>query len=162
MPTAYISLGSNLGEREQNIRAAIERLRAHGEVKKVSSLYETEPMEVAEQPWFVNAVVELETKESPHELLTSLLAVEKSLGRDRSSSPPKGPRVIDLDIILYGRETIRDSNLTIPHPAMHQRRFVLEPLAEIAPNAFHPVFKRSASDLLAELPANTGETRRLS
>ena len=162
MPTAYISLGSNLGEREQNIRAAIDKLCAHGEVSKISSLYETAPMEVIAQPMFVNAVVELETRQSPHQLLQSLLAVEKSLGRDRLGSPPKGPRLIDLDIVLYGREVVRDDVLTIPHPAMHLRRFVLEPLVEIAPDAFHPVFMRPASELLAELPANTGDVRRLS
>ena len=164
--TAYISLGSNLGSREKNIREAISRLREHGEVTKVSSFYETAPVEFTAQPWFLNAVLELETEQSPQELLRSLLAIEKSLGRDRSTAPPKGPRIIDLDILLYGGEVVRDRGaageaLTIPHPAMHQRRFVLEPLAEIAPNAFHPVFKRSASDLLAELPANTGDVRRL-
>lgn len=161
MPTAYISLGSNLGDRIQNIRDAIEKLRAHGDVTKSSSLYETAPVEFTAQPHFINAVVELETNESPQQLLQSLLATEKSMGRDRATSPPKGPRLIDLDIILFGDQVIRGDRLTIPHPAMHERRFVLEPLAEIAPDAMHPVFMRSIRDLLAQLPANTGDSKRL-
>lgn len=161
MTTAYISLGSNLSDRAQNLRDAIAKLRAHGEVTNTSSFYETAPVEVTAQPHFINAVVELQTSESPHQLLQSLLAIEKSLGRDRATSPPKGPRIIDLDIILFGNQIIHDEHLTIPHPAMHQRRFVLEPLAEIAPDAIHPVFMRSVCHLLADLPANTGESKRL-
>lgn len=118
----------------------------------VSSLYETEPVEFTDQPWFLNCVVALETSAGPEDLLKSLLESEREMGRDRGREQKKGPRIIDLDMLLYGDETIDSPDLTVPHPAMHQRRFVLEPLAEIAPEAVHPRLKKKIAELLRELP----------
>jgi len=146
---AYLSLGSNLGDRGANLRACIARLDKLGKVAKISSLYETEPMEFREQPWFLNCVVELETPLTAHQLLAEIEAIEEELGRTREIH--KGPRTIDIDIVLFGDSAIGDKNLKIPHPAMRERRFVLEPLAEIAPQAVHPVLRKSARELLAEL-----------
>jgi len=154
--SAYLSLGSNLGNRENHLHDAIARLQALGRIVAVSSFYETEPVEFADQPWFLNCVVSLETAETPAQLLATLLAIERDMGRVRTRK--KGPRTIDLDILLFG-DTILDSpELTIPHPALHQRRFVLEPLAEIAPEAQHPILKKTIRRLWGDLPA--GQTVR--
>lgn len=158
--TVYLSLGSNLGDRETQMRSAIQGLAGLGRVRRVSALYETEPREVTGQPWFLNCCVELETGLSPQELLNGMLVIERDQGRRRDEGPAKGPRTVDLDILLFGREVISTAELTVPHPGMQARRFVLEPLCEIAPYAFHPVFMRSASELLAALPAGSGEVRR--
>jgi 2-amino-4-hydroxy-6-hydroxymethyldihydropteridine diphosphokinase len=148
---AYLSLGSNMGDSLATITRAPEALRQYGvRVKRQSSLYETEPVEVVDQAWFVNSVVEAETELDPQGLLTRVLEVERSLGRKRGI--PKGPRVIDIDILLYGNELIRSPDLEIPHPKMAVRRFVLVPLVEIAPDVFHPVLKKTASELLGETP----------
>lgn len=155
----YLSLGSNLGNREANLRQAIERLGALGEVVAVSSFYETEPVEVARQPWFVNCAVALQTEKMPKQLLAALLAIEKAMGRQRTQ--PKGPRVIDLDILLFGSSIVDTAGLTIPHPALHERRFVLEPLAEIAPEQRHPVFKRTVRELRDALPAGAPAVRKM-
>jgi 2-amino-4-hydroxy-6-hydroxymethyldihydropteridine diphosphokinase len=152
--TVYISLGSNLGDREQNLHAAIDHLRKLGEVKAVSSFYETEPVEYTSQPWFLNAAVALETELMPRQLMSRLLAIEQEMGRRRTVA--KGPRVIDLDILLFGRSIVETLQLTVPHPAMHERRFVLEPLAEIAPEVRHPVFKRTVREMRDALPAGQG------
>src|SRR6266481_3600101 len=141
LQTAYLSLGSNVGHREANLRAAIRRLEAVGRVVAVSSFYETEPMEFKQQEWFVNCAVAVETEKSAEELLDALLSIERAMGRERVQA--KGPRSIDIDILLFGDAVIDEKGLKVPHPAMHERRFVLEPLAEIAPDAIHPVFKRS-------------------
>ncbi|MCU1283891.1 MAG: 2-amino-4-hydroxy-6-hydroxymethyldihydropteridine pyrophosphokinae [Acidobacteriales bacterium] len=117
----------------------------------VSSFYETEPMEIKEQNWFLNCVVELRTEMSAAELLEGLLQIEREMGRERLR--PKGPRNIDIDILLFGNQIVDEKGLKVPHPMMHERRFVLAPLAEIAPDAIHPVFKRSAAELLSVLPA---------
>jgi len=146
----YLSLGSNLGDRAANLRAAIERIRALGEVVAVSSFYETEPVEVTAQPWFLNCAVKLDTEKMPKQLLAGILDVEQQMGRRRTQK--KGPRTIDIDILLFGSSVIETKGLTVPHPAMHERRFVLEPLAEIALDVRHPVFKRTIRELRDGLP----------
>jgi len=152
----YLSLGSNIGDRERHLRDAIHQLRAHGRVISASSFYETEPVEVTDQAWFLNCAVALESNEAPAQLMTEILSIEKALGRERLQK--KGPRTIDIDILLAGDEIVDTADLTIPHPEMAQRRFVLEPLAEIAPEARHPVLKETIRELLAALPP--GQTVR--
>jgi 2-amino-4-hydroxy-6-hydroxymethyldihydropteridine diphosphokinase len=146
----YLSLGSNVGDRAANLNTAIERLRSLGEVAAVSSFYETEPVEFTAQPWFLNCAVKLNTEKMPKQLLNAVLDIEKEMGRKRLKK--KGPRTIDIDILLFGNSVIDTKGLAVPHPAMHERRFVLEPLAEIAPEVRHPVFKRTARELRDALP----------
>jgi 2-amino-4-hydroxy-6-hydroxymethyldihydropteridine diphosphokinase len=146
----YLSLGSNVGDREAQLREAQNRLAALGRVISRSAFYETEPVEFTQQPWFVNCAVGLETTLVPQELMASILAIEEKMGRRREQK--KGPRTIDIDILLFGDEIVESSALIIPHPAMHQRRFVLEPLAEIAPEVRHPILKKTIQELLDELP----------
>jgi 2-amino-4-hydroxy-6-hydroxymethyldihydropteridine diphosphokinase len=150
MHLAYLSLGSNVGNRETNLREAVVRLGTLGCVAKVSSLYETEPVEFTSQPWFLNCAVALETRRTPRELMTCLLRIEQQMGRRRVQK--KGPREIDLDILLFDDEVIAENELAIPHPAMAQRRFVLAPLAEIAAEARNPVSGKTVKELLRELP----------
>lgn len=154
----YLSLGSNLGDREIQLRDALKRLAANGRVVAVSSFYETEPVEFTGQAWFLNCVVALETTETPGQLMASLLHIEQQMGRQRIQK--KGPRTIDIDILLFDEAIVDSPALTIPHPAMHQRRFVLEPLAEIAPEVRHPVLKKTVRELLDALPAGQ-EVRKL-
>jgi 2-amino-4-hydroxy-6-hydroxymethyldihydropteridine diphosphokinase len=154
---AYLSLGSNVGDREAQLRDAQARLSAASRVVAVSSVYETEPVEFTEQPWFLNVAVALETNKTPQELMAAILAIEQAMGRQRLQN--KGPRSIDIDILLFDNVVVDSQEVTIPHPAMHQRRFVLEPLAEIAPEVLHPVFKKTIRELRDALPAGQAVRR---
>jgi 2-amino-4-hydroxy-6-hydroxymethyldihydropteridine diphosphokinase len=137
--TVYIALGSNLGDRARNLEIARGSLEAAGvKIVRTSSVYETEPREMAQQPWFLNQV--------PRQLLSALLKIEREMGRKRLT--PKGPRVIDLDILLYGEAVVHAGDLEIPHPRLAERRFVLEPLSELAPELRHPVTRRSVREML--------------
>ncbi len=150
MRTVYLSLGSNLGDREENLREALHRLEAGGvRVLRVSSIYETEPQDVRDQPWFLNIAAECETELLPGQLLARALKIEGDLGRKRAR--PKGPRTIDIDILLYGTAVVETSELQVPHPRMGERRFVLEPLAELAPDLRHPVTRRTVREMLADV-----------
>jgi len=155
--TCYLSLGSNLGDRSANLNAAIGRLASLGEIKEVSSFYETEPVDFTAQPWFLNCTVAIETELMPRQFLARLQAIEQEMGRRRTQF--KGPRPIDLDILLFGTSIIDLAELTVPHPALHERRFVLEPLAEIAPEVRHPVFKKTMRQLRDALPSGQSVRR---
>lgn len=147
---AFLSLGSNLRDRRANLDqalAALEREQVH--VVARSSIYETEPQDVANQPWFLNMVVECESRFFPHQLLAVTQRVEREMGRVRTGAPPRGPRVIDIDILLFGNAALETPELMIPHPRMFDRRFVLEPLLEIAPELRHPLTKQPVSRYLS-------------
>jgi len=149
--TVYLSVGSNLGDRAKNLRVAIDGLpHAGAAVKKVSSFYETEPVDLREQPWFLNCAVEAETHFDPMTLLRALREIETKMGSKKLVA--KGPRLIDIDILLYGSETVHTPELQLPHPRMHLRRFVLVPLAEIAPEVMHPAMNLMIRQLLGRTP----------
>ena len=155
----YMSLGSNVGDREKNLRAAIAALPAAGvRVTRVSAFYETEPVDYLEQAWFLNCVVEGETEKAAVELLRSLQEIETRMGSKKLVA--KGPRLIDMDILLYGQETIETPELQVPHPRMHLRRFVLVPLAEIAAGLRHPSWDDAVEGLL-ERTADRSVVRRM-
>jgi 2-amino-4-hydroxy-6-hydroxymethyldihydropteridine diphosphokinase len=149
--TVYLSLGSNVGDRAKNLRDAIAALdHVRTRVVRVSSVYETEPVDYLHQPCFLNCAVEAETELGASDLLHALRGIEAQMGSKKLIA--KGPRLIDIDILLYGNEVIDTPELEVPHPRMHLRRFVLEPLAEIAPNVQHPVSRLSISELFARTP----------
>ncbi|MFZ0761045.1 MAG: 2-amino-4-hydroxy-6-hydroxymethyldihydropteridine diphosphokinase [Candidatus Sulfotelmatobacter sp.] len=147
----YLSLGSNVGDREAQLRDAQSRLGAAGRVVAVSAFYETEPVEFTQQPWFLNCAVALETSYTPQQLMAAILRIEAEMGRRRVQK--NGPRSIDIDILLFDDVLVNSMHLTIPHPAMPRRRFVLEPLAEIAPDLLHPVLNKTIRELRDALPA---------
>ena len=150
MKTVYLSLGSNIGNRERHLQDAIDRLNATGiQVQRISPVYETEPMDYTDQRWFLNLVVEAETKFFPMQLLARTSKIERELGRVRTVA--NGPRNIDIDILLYGSTRMKTAKLEIPHPRMAERRFVLAPLADLAPALRHPVLGKTIRELLDEI-----------
>lgn len=152
---AYIALGSNLGDRRANLAAAVEHLGASDlRIVRASAIYETEPRDVPDQPWFLNQVIEIETDLFPRQLLARTQKIERALGRKRGGVA-KGPRVIDLDILLFGDVTVSTPQLEIPHPRMIDRRFVLEPLAELAPELRHPKTRATIREMLARVAGQT-------
>ena len=154
MKRIYLGLGSNLGDRAENLRRARELLAAAGvAILRESSVYETEPQDLAHQPWFLNQVVEAQTALFPMQLLSRVLRIERDLGRRRVIA--KGPRTLDIDILLYHRFVIDTPTLIVPHPRMLDRRFVLAPMAELAPALRHPVTRQTMRELLGRIKDQT-------
>ena len=145
----FLALGSNLGDREANLAAAISALEGHGELMAKSRVYETEPVGYEDQPAFLNQVCKLAVKYSPTELLDATRRIERELGRKPTF--PNGPRIIDIDVLLYGERIIHTTNLDVPHPKLPERRFVLVPICDIAPDLVHPELGKSMRELAGEL-----------
>ncbi len=158
MSVVYLALGTNLGDREENLRRALTALAPEVRVETSSPVYETRAKYVREQPPFYNAVLKAETDLQPRALLTFLKDIETECGR--MPSVRYGPRAIDLDILLYGDSTVESEALTSPHPRMHERAFVLAPLADIAPEAIHPIFKKTVRELLGALEIRLGDIKK--
>jgi len=158
--TVYLSLGSNIGDRARHLQAALEQLGGAGlRILRVSPAYETEPVEFTAQRWFVNLVAEAETDLFPMQLLARTARVERALGRVRGV--PKGPRIIDIDILFYGRSVIHSAKLEIPHPGIAARRFVLVPLADLAPDLRHPVTRKTVREMLEAAPQQAVRPMRI-
>lgn len=153
----YLALGSNLGEKAENLGEAIERLAAFGEVLCVSSYYRTEPVGFAEQDWFLNAAILLRTRLEPRGLLEAALGIEQAMGRVRTRK--NGPRLIDIDLLLWSDLVLEEPGLTLPHPRLHERLFVMAPLAEIAPWLRHPLSGRTMTELKEEVAHQGGVER---
>jgi 2-amino-4-hydroxy-6-hydroxymethyldihydropteridine diphosphokinase len=161
MNSVYLALGSNLGDRREYLSAGVRGLAARGiDIIRCASIYSTEPRDVLDQPWFLNTVLQASTDLSPRELLHACLQVEKDNHRARGAA--KGPRTLDIDIIFYGNEIIRQEGLAIPHPRFSTRRFVLEPLAEIAPDFIDPVSGKTVLELLRECADRSSALKQLS
>ncbi len=145
MPRVYIGLGSNRGDRLKNLKDSLSHIKREIEVREVSSLYLTEPVGM-KGSWFLNCVLEGETELDPNELMETLLAIEKEMGRVRKKE--KEERIIDLDLLLYQGRVLKEKGLILPHPRLHKRRFVLVPLVEINPHLYHPVLRRTVKEIL--------------
>jgi len=150
MTVVFLGLGSNIGEKEDNIRKALRLLSEVGQVKKTSSLYLTEPVGIAEQDWFLNCAVQIETDMGPQKLLPALKTIERKLGRIKTVK--NGPRTIDIDILFYGDRIVKTKHLVIPHPLLQHRLFVLQPMMDLAPSYVHPLLKKSIQDLYTNHP----------
>ncbi len=157
MAEAYIAFGSNIGDREANINRALWILKQKIKLIKTSSLYETKPMYLENQEWFLNGVAKINTELKPKELLDFLKSTEKKMGRKEVGR--NGPRIIDLDILFFGEQIVSENDLHIPHPKIQERAFVLVPLAEIEPNLTHPTYKKTISQLLSELKYDKSEIK---
>jgi len=158
MSTIYLALGSNLGDRAHNLRSAIDLLAPEVTVQNISSVYETKPQYVREQPLFLNAALQATTSLAPHDLLSFLKSTEEKVGRIPSF--PNGPRTVDLDILLYDDVVLHSPTLTIPHPRMSERAFVLTPLNDIARDVLHPIQKTTIRELLNALPSADDDVRK--
>lgn len=161
MNHVYLSLGSNRGNREDYLRKAIDLLGKTGSVTKVSSLYETQPWKMVDSTNFINQAVLLDTTLDAEHLMANIIHIEQSLGRVRGGKNYE-PRTIDIDILFFNNDVVMSPNLTIPHPYIQERRFVLEPLAEIAPLYIHPILKKTVSQLLADCPDSLLASRLIS
>jgi 2-amino-4-hydroxy-6-hydroxymethyldihydropteridine diphosphokinase len=149
--TVYLGLGSNVGDRGGNLRRALEQLEAPDlRIVRASPVYETEPVDYTDQPWFLNQIAEAETELFPMQLISRVGRAERALGRVRGI--PKGPRIIDIDILFFGRAVVRTAKLQIPHPGIAERRFVLVPFADLAPDLRHPVTRKTVREMLEAAP----------
>ena len=158
MNTAYLGLGSNIGDKEENIQRAVELIKEKCEVSRQSSFYETEPVGYDNQDWFLNSAMKVKTILAPKELLDFLQSIEQKVGRVKTFK--NGPRVIDLDILFYDSQIIKEDDLIVPHPRLHERLFVLEPLHEICSDYIHPIFRKSIKELYLNMTKEK-EVRKL-
>jgi len=150
MSVVYLGLGSNIGDREAHIDAALRLISERYKIRKKSHLYHTEPVGYPDQEWFLNCVVEIETDVDPKHLLSSIQSMERTLGRVKTVK--NGPRIIDIDILFYGDQVMKTKNLVIPHPLLQERLFVLQPMMDLDPGFVHPVFKKSIKELFENHP----------